>query len=32
MKQLENTLISLEVAKMVGRDHSKVIRDHFTLD
>lgn len=27
MNQIENTLTSLEVAEMVGRDHSKVIRD-----
>ena len=27
MNQLENTLTSLEVAEMVGKDHSKVIRD-----
>ncbi|WP_416451651.1 Rha family transcriptional regulator [Lactococcus lactis] len=27
MNQIENTLTSLEVAEMVGKDHSKVIRD-----
>ncbi|MFK4963356.1 phage antirepressor Ant [Lactococcus garvieae] len=27
MKQIENTLTSLEVADMVGKEHSKVIRD-----
>lgn len=27
MNELENTLTSLEVAEMVGKDHSKVIRD-----
>lgn len=31
MKQLERTINSLEIAGMVGRDHSKVIRDMRSL-
>lgn len=31
MKQIEQTLTSLEVAEMVGREHSKVMRDIRTI-
>ncbi len=31
MKQLERTINSLEIAGMVGRDQSKVIRDMRSL-